>query len=243
MNSLRRHRTTARPRLRIVCFPHVGGAASFFRTWPAGLPGDVDVLAAQYPGHEDRIAEPFADDLSGLAAELADALIPLLDVPTLLFGHSMGATVAYEAARRIEALVPRARIALAVSASAAPDAPRQGPADDGDDALVAHLRELGGVPPEVLADPELRELVLPVVRHDYAMLHRHRDDPQPRLRSPIMAFCGQDDALAGPSQMRRWDTRTAGRFTLKIFTGGHFYLVPHQNELLKELTAWPPAAA
>lgn len=242
MTGLRRHRTTARPRLRIVCFPHAGGAASFFRTWPAGLPGDVDVLAVQYPGHEDRIAEPFADDLHGLAAELAGTLTPLLDVPMLLFGHSMGAIVAYEAARRVEALAPQARLALAVSAAAAPDVPRRGPADDSDDALVANLIELGGVPAEVLAEPDLRELFLPVVRHDYAALRRHRDAPLPRLRGPIMAFCGLDDVTAGPSQMRRWHSRTAGPFTLKSFAGGHFYLVPHQHDLLKELADWPPSA-
>jgi len=242
VNSLRRHHATDRPRLRVVCFPHAGGSASFFRAWPDALPADVDVFAVQYPGHEDRISEPLADDLRSLAADQAESLAPLLDVPVLLFGHSMGALVAFETARRIESLVPRARIALAVSAATAPDVSRDLPDDiDTDDVLADHLSRLGGMAPEVLADPDMRDIMLPVVRHDYRLVRRYRDVPEPRLRCPILAFCGEDDPAAGYADMERWASRTAGRFSSRAFAGGHFYLVPHRSELLKELGAWPPS--
>lgn len=241
MKSLRRYRLTDHPRLRVVCFPHAGGSASFFRAWPGALPDDVDVLAVQYPGHEDRISEPLAEDLRALAVDQARSLTHLLDVPTILFGHSMGALAAFEAARRIETLEPRARIALAVSAASAPDVPRDLPDGDSDDALADHLSRLGGVPPEVLANPDLRDFVLPVARHDYRLVRNYRDVPDPLLRCPIMAFCGEDDHAAGSAEMERWAARTTGGFSLRAFAGGHFYLVPHRSEVLKELATWPPS--
>jgi pyochelin biosynthesis protein PchC len=85
-----------RAQLRLVCFPHAGGSASFFRPWGMHLPDTVEFAAACYPGREDRINEPLPEHIDDLAVPLAMACACLPDLPTVFFGHSMGASVACE---------------------------------------------------------------------------------------------------------------------------------------------------
>src|SRR5947207_2161455 len=104
------YRPVSWPRLRLVCFPHAGAGATAYRSWPDLLPPDVELLSVCYPGRQDRFAEPFAPSVDALAAGVADALVPLTGGPFALFGHSMGAMVAYEVAVRLEqahGIVPR----------------------------------------------------------------------------------------------------------------------------------------
>lgn len=99
---LRRPRPVANPRLRLVCLPHGGGTAGAFYGWTAWLPADVELVAVQYPGRQDRFGEPCLRDMGELADAVAQALLPLLDRPVALFGHSMGAALAYEVTLRLE---------------------------------------------------------------------------------------------------------------------------------------------
>lgn len=235
--------TTDRVDLRIVCCPHAGGTARFFRDWLPGLPPTVELWAVQYPGHDDRLGEDCATDLRALGHEVADAVAPLLDRPVLLFGHSMGSIVAYEAARRIDQRTPRARVTLVVSSALAPGEWRASFDPRDDDALVAQLQRLGGPAAEVFDDPELRELLLPPVRADYLALSAYCHEPEPRLRKPIRAVTGNADPVADATAMARWRECTTGRFTQSTFPGGHFYLLPERAALLTELTAPGPPAA
>jgi pyochelin biosynthetic protein PchC len=228
---------------RIVCCPHAGGSASFFRGWSADLSATTELWAVQYPGHEDRIAEPCADDLHLVAERVAAAVAPLLDRPLLVFGHSMGAVVAYEVARRIERATPRARITLVVSAAVAPGQWQLAFDPGDDDALIEHLRTLDGSTAEVLDDPEMRELVLPPIRSDYRAMAAYRHQSEPRLRRPILAIAGDADPAASPAAMAQWRSFTTGRFALSTLPGGHFYLVAQRAALLRQLTdAAPPGA-
>ncbi|MDQ8706958.1 alpha/beta fold hydrolase [Streptomyces sp. LHD-70] len=214
------------PRRRLVCFPHAGGSAAFYRDWGRQLPG-TEVHAVRYPGRAERIAEPPATDLRALAADIADAVEPLADRPLLLFGHSMGAAVALETARRLES---RGIHPAHLVASGSRDAPypqdTEALADDDEDdaTVVARLLALGGTDPELAADPEFQELVLPYVRADGALFHGYTPRPDdPALSCPVTTVVGDADDDA---DRRPWHRLTTGPHREQGVTGDHFYLVP-----------------
>ncbi|GAA4617558.1 alpha/beta fold hydrolase [Actinoallomurus liliacearum] len=220
---------------RLICFPHAGGSAAFYR--PLAMAAtEVEVHIAEYPGRADRLFEPLVDDAGRIARAVTEALGPLLDRPVALFGHSMGATIAHETARLLTARgVPPTH--LFVSASRASHDRPGGPADEvlhdkDDDAFVAELVRLGGTDARALADPQLRELVLPYVRSDFRLIETYRHEPGPRLDLPITAFSGNADPIVTIAQAERWAELTTGEFTLRVFPGDHFYVVPHRDAVL-----------
>ena len=242
---------------RLICFPHAGGTAGYYLPLLQGLQPQVEVLAVQYPGRQDRMAEPAVEDLRHLADLIADQLLGLMaeetdgagPLPYAFLGHSYGATVAYEVALRLAGSAGPGPAALYASGSTAPSRRRpHRPLPDGD-ALVADLRELGGTFPDLLAHPDLLELVLPPLRADYAALAGYAFRPGPVLGVPIWALIGDSDPRVTPSEACDWRSHTTGAFELRIFRGGHFYLADHQERLLRLLAggqaaiARPPAAA
>jgi pyochelin biosynthetic protein PchC len=224
---------------RLVCFPHAGGAASYFHPLSAALAPAVDVLAVQYPGRQDRHAEPLVDDLFVLADRLADALAAEVAGPVAFFGHSMGASLAFEVARRLGS----GPLGLFVSARRAPSAPRAVRIHErGDDELLADVGRLGGTDARVLAHPQLVRMVLPVLRNDYKAAETYRYRPGPDVGCPIFALVGDRDPKVTEAEARRWAAHTSGGFELASFAGGHFYLNDHYaavSRLLDErLTRW-----
>ena len=229
----------ADPRLRLFCFPYAGGGASIFHRWPQALPGGVEVCAAQLPGHETRIAEPPLSDLDALIGEIAGAVDPLLDVPFALFGHSMGALIAFELARRLRALGLRAPERLFVSARIAPQTPDeslQALRDGGDAALFAELERLDFTPKAVLDEPEMLELVLPILRADFRLCSSYVYRPEPPLDVPIVAFAGTHDRDAGAKKMREWEQQTSAGFAMRVIDGDHFFVTRRRETLLAELS-------
>jgi pyochelin biosynthetic protein PchC len=235
-NWFRVHHRSDRPRLRLVCFPHAGGTAQLFHGWPARLPSDIEVLAVRYPGRQDRVAEPCVDDMGTLADAVAAALEPHLDRPLALFGHSMGAAVAYEVALRLEAR-PVVPVHVLVSAHVPGHrADRSHLDDDTDEALIARVRRLGDLHSEVYDIPELRELLLPALRADHRLLRTYRPERARPLRAPITAYTGTDDSSCALDDIRAWaDLTGADNFELRSFPGDHFYLVPREADLLADI--------
>lgn len=213
-------------RLRLFCFPFAGGGASFYRPWIERLSPDVHVHPVQLPGRETRLREHAFDRLEPLIARLADALGAHLDRPFALFGHSMGALIAFELARELRRRQAPAPVRLLVSGHPAPQLPRRESTRYAlpEPELVAELQRLGGTPPEVLAHPELMQLVLPLLRADFAVVETYAFRDAPPLDCPITAFGGTDDENAGEAQLEPWHAQTRGPFVLYMFPGGHFYL-------------------
>jgi pyochelin biosynthetic protein PchC len=233
---LRRLAPTIRPWARLICFPHAGGTAAFFRPWRDYLLPDVELYAVQYPGRLDRITDACVDEMNPMAESVTRALQPLLDRPVALFGHSLGAAIAYEVARRISARSPRALTRLFVSGRTAPD--RQRPsakhlADD--DALWDDIERLGGTSPEVLADPEMRRTFLPALRSDYRLSELYRPGPGPLLECPVTALLGEQDSEVEPAEAASWAGVTRADFSIHTFPGGHFYLISRLPEVIGEI--------
>lgn len=222
---------------RLVCFPHAGGSASFYFPVSRALAPGVDVLAIQYPGRQDRRHEPCVDSIPKLAEALVDELSPWFDRPVTLFGHSMGASLAFEVATRLE---ERGIVAHGLFASGrrAPSTVRDERVHLKDDAgLIAEITRLSGTDTQVLGDPEILRMILPAVRADYRAAETYRYTPGPRLSCPVLALTGDSDPHVTLEEARAWGEHTSGRFGLRVFPGGHFYLNSQAAEVTEALRA------
>ncbi|MFI5618582.1 thioesterase II family protein [Streptomyces sp. NPDC051567] len=224
---------------RVVCFPHAGGSASFFRTWAKDLDPDVELEAVQYPGRENRLAEPLIASMGELAAGVAEALSADRRRETILFGHSMGAAVAYETLRLLEATGTSRVTRLCVSGreiSGFSESVDSGPR--GDDDLLATMADLGGTRSAVLDDPDLRAMVLDIVRNDYHLIDTYRPDPEATpVSAEVIALTGDRDPRVDVDQVKAWESVTTGAFSVRVFPGDHFYLTSHVTRLLEIATA------
>lgn len=228
-------RPVATARFNLICLPCAGGAAIAYRGWEVHLADDIGLWPIQMPGRGRRIDEPPIDDLHRLADVLFADLRPLLAQPHVIFGHSMGSVLGYELARRTEAAgLPPARL-LVASARYAPHVPPPAPvAHLGDQALVARISDLGGTPPEVLASPEMLAFLGPVFRADFRANDRYLAAIDP-IRAPIAAYGGIEDATAGRAELDGWALQTRGRFCVRQFPGGHFYLKDMAGPVLTQI--------
>ena len=235
---LRRFHPAPDARVRLVCFPHAGSSASYYHAMSGLLAPEIDVLAVQYPGRQDRRHEPPADDVLDLAGRIFAVLRDQDGPPPALFGHSMGATVAYETARLLEHRAGVRVRALFVSGRRAPSRVRAEHVPLGDDdAVVAELRRLSGTDLRALEDAEMRRLVLPVVRADYAAIERYRRPPGPDPACPISVFTGDADPLTTVEEAWAWTAHSAAGVDVRVFPGGHFFIDDHQKEIAELVAA------
>lgn len=231
---LRRYHPAPDAPMRLVYFPHAGGAANSSFQLSAALPPVAEVISVQYPGRHDRFGEPCVDELNALADEIPQWLEALDDKPMAFFGHSMGSILAYEITRRLQADAPAPAAGSAsgsrpthlfVSGRRAPTIFR----DErvhlmDDDGLIADLRDLQGTDDSVFDDPEVMKLVLPAVRADYTAIETYVYEPGPPLTCPVTAVIGDSDPRVNREEAEAWRQQTTGEFRLRVFPGGHFYL-------------------
>ncbi|WP_434740430.1 thioesterase II family protein [Micromonospora sp. SH-82] len=234
---LRIFRRAQRSDLRLICFPHAGGNANVFQPWGRLLAEGTDLMAICYPGRQDRLLEPCVEQMDALADRIVEVLLPYLDRPVALFGHSMGASVAYEVTWRLETRYGFAPTALLVSGHGAPHVSRVelDPDTADDEHLLGRIGALGEVDPLVLRSPKLRELIMPALRADLRMLYRYLPREPEKLRTPISGYLGTEDPTCTAESVQAWAELTTGGFDLTTFDGDHFYLTPQQEPLLAAL--------
>ncbi|MET9763708.1 alpha/beta fold hydrolase [Streptomyces sp. NPDC006372] len=226
------------PAVRLVCFPHSGGSAATFRAWSPAMPKEASLLAVQYPGHADRIAEAPADSVAEIGSHVAEELLRLDPAPCALFGHSLGALVAYETARALQSSGSAARW-LFVSGSPAPRLAGGGTTHRaGDEELWGALRDLGGIDADVADNAELRELLLPVLRSDITLNETYRPakDAAP-LHCQVRGYYTTGDPLVNGAQLDAWAGVSTGRFGVRAWPGGHFWFLADPTELIGDIRA------
>jgi surfactin synthase thioesterase subunit len=224
--------------MRLICFPFAGGGAQIFRQWPEQLPADLELCAVQLPGREMRLRETPFSDVHALIDAMTPALLPLLDKPFALFGHSMGALVAFECARRLEQkhnLTPECLIA---SARVAPQSPlSRAPINALPQAeFIEGLRKLNGTSGEILDNREMMANLGPLLRADLAIHEEYIYRPAPRLRCDILALGGLRDPEAGRDGLNGWQQHTNGAFALRMVPGDHFFIQSAQTLFLRMLS-------
>jgi pyochelin biosynthesis protein PchC len=235
---------------RLVCFPHAGGSATYYFSLSRLLVPEVEVLAVQYPGRQDRRNEPCIGNIADLADRVAGVLAGKMSAPDdaarggngglpfAFLGHSMGATLAFEVARRFQRRHGRGPRWLFVSGRNAPSRRRDGDIHKRDDAgLVAALREIGGTDERLFDDEELLATVLRVTRNDYKAAETYVWSPGPRLTCPITVLVGDADPQTTMDGASAWAEHTTGPFDLQVFPGGHFYLDIHRADVSETISA------
>jgi surfactin synthase thioesterase subunit len=223
--------------IRLVCFPYAGGSASYYYPMSEALAAHTETLALQYPGRQDRRREICIDNLSELADRIFDVLQDCSDGrPFAFFGHSMGAVLAFEVARRFQRAASASPAWLFASGSPAPSRLRGGTVHRRDDTgILAELRLLGGTDPRWLADDDLMASVLPAVRGDYTAIETHARGND-SLDCPVTMLVGDDDPHVTLDEAAAWQEHTSGAFALRVFAGGHFYLDTHRSAVIDEIS-------
>jgi surfactin synthase thioesterase subunit len=226
---LRRFQPVANPRIVLVCLPHAGGAASFFLPLSRSLPDGIELAAVQYPGRQDRYREPPSTSIGPLAGRLAEVVA---ETPGLvLFGHSMGAIVAFEAVRLLEQRGERC-LGMVASGCRAPSLTQDNGVHRKDDAgLILETRRLGGTDTRVLDDDEMRAHILPALRADYTAIETYRAEPGAVVHCPVSVLIGDADDRVSVAAADEWRTATTGPFSRDVFRGGHFFLSARPAEV------------
>ncbi len=227
--------------MRIFCFPHAGGSPRAFLDWQAELGEDAEIVAVCRPGREHRAAEPaptieeFIDGATAAITEITEAD----GRSCYLFGHSLGALVAFEVCRRLSGLAaPRRFIASGLSApSLLPSQRVRDIAKLSGAAFAEAIGFFGGLPAEVIADEEVRDLLLPGVIADFHLAVGYRYTPGPRLGVPAVLVVGRDDPHVGAAEIEPWNDEFTWPPERYLVDGGHFYFEPQPTALLDILAS------
>ena len=221
--------------LRLLCFPFAGAGTAVFRNWADLLPRHVEPWAVQLPAREDRLREAAYNAWPALHAGLVSAFNRLPAQPTALFGHSMGAVMAFELARYLQASGKPAPKHLFVSGRAWPGTglPQDHGIDLRDDAgLLAMMEGRYGSLPASMAHPEIREMAVETLRSDLRLLDSYQYRPGLPLDCPITALTGDSDPTTRGGLADAWRTESSVGFSSEAFAGGHFFLESQRQNVL-----------
>ncbi|HET7695295.1 MAG TPA: alpha/beta fold hydrolase [Vicinamibacterales bacterium] len=234
--------------LRLFCFPYAGVGPSIYRPWLTALPSHVEARLIQLPGREGRWREPALTSIPEIADRVARAIVPHLQPPFVFYGHSLGALLSFEVARRLRAAGHPMPRQLFVGAHRGPQMPNpHSPiAHLSDDAFVAEVRKrYDGIPQAVLDNRELLELMLPCLRADFTAFETYQYRAEPPLEMPISAFGGDQDGYVRSHEIAGWREQTTGRFRVRVIPGNHFFMQTGRDEviaaLVDDLSAAPAA--
>lgn len=231
------HPARERLRLRVFAFPHGGAGPGIFRAWSARLPGHVELCGIRLPGREIRHREPAFLSMGPLVDTTVDVIRSRLDVPYVLFGHSVGALIAFEIGRKLRRLgLPMPEKMIVTGHSAPQVRLRHRPIHRlPDRELIDEMKEFAGTPRQILEDPDVMALMLPVIRADFSVRETYRFVEEAPLACPLSAYAGTDDSEVLENELSQWRCHTDGAFTSRMFAGNHFFVFDPSSGFVEAL--------
>ena len=219
--------------MKLFCMPWAGGASYCYDFWQKTV--GIKVLPLEYPGHGTRLKETCASNFSAL---VQDCLYQIVEQhgrePFALFGHSMGALLAYECSRHLQNSDYSPKH-LFVSGMCAPSCWEKNcvPIRE-DENVIERIKLLGGVPTELMAHPELLDFFAPIIKNDYHVLDTYRYFSKNKISCPITVFYGSADRILF-SELEKWKEETVKRCDIYKFYGGHFFIKEHYRDIMNTI--------
>lgn len=226
-----------RGRGRLFCLPFAGGGSAAYYQWTKRILPDIELVRVNLPGRETRLREAPFNRLASLVNTLANELVIWMDRPFALYGHSMGALIAFELARELRRRSCPSPAHLFVSGYRAPHLPpSQSPFSHLPDVeFIDRVRQYGGVPDLVAQNEELMEIFLPILRADFEMMETYVYNEETPLECPFTAFGGLSDPKVSREKIVAWKMHTTMNFGVRFFPGGHFFIQDCVPEVLDEI--------
>ncbi|MCP5061064.1 MAG: thioesterase [Ignavibacteriae bacterium] len=223
-------------KLRLFCFPYAGSSAVVtYRHFVDNLPDFIEVCPVELPGRGARMAEDLIDDLEQVVEEISFALKDFLDIPFAFFGHSMGALISYELSHKVFGQHKVKPSNIYVSAHKAPFTERDGlimhKLDSNE--FTSELMKMDGVSKEIMEHKELMELMLPIIKNDYAVCETYDYKQKEVLDIPITIFGGVNDKDITEANLLQWEKLTSSNFRHFMIEGDHFFLTKEKNSFTR----------
>lgn len=220
----------------LYCLPYSGASAIVYSQWQQKLPSWLQIRLLELPGRGMRMNEPLQTDIREVVDQLA-AKIPHIgrNRPYAVFGHSLGAILAFELTHQLINRGDPPPVSLFVSGTSAPTR-RQRCIEElaqlkTDEALRDHLKKLGGTSEEVMASEELMSLILPIIRADFQLCENYRYSEYPKLPCHLVVMSGRADDISG-EELLGWQNEAGKKFSMMMFDGGHFFIHESQADIL-----------
>jgi medium-chain acyl-[acyl-carrier-protein] hydrolase len=223
--------------VRLICLPYAGGSAAAFRHWAKRLSHRIEFSVLQLPGREHRFNEPFLRSLPAVIETIGPLVAQARDKPFVLFGHSVGALMAFELTRWLRAAGAPGPLHLIVAGKRAPHVPlARSPLHElSDEHLIDKLRELNGTPQQVLETRELLDLMLPRVRADFEVNETYRYREGAPLDCPMTVFGGSVDPETSLESLAAWEMHSCGPYEQRMFPGDHFFVHSFEDQVLADI--------
>jgi medium-chain acyl-[acyl-carrier-protein] hydrolase len=226
--------------VQLFCFPNAGAGGSAYRGWADGCHPELEVTWVLFSGRDGRMGEKPYTNIHELVPVLVDAIQASVNRNFVFYGHSLGAKIAFEAARELRRRGQAGPSHLFVGACHAPQLPLPYPA--------VHLLEEGPfiqemqtrysrIPIQVIEEPELRTLLIGVLKADMRLVETYDYRPELPLDCAITAFGGSTDNTVDRSAIEAWKHQTRSNFQLHIVPGDHFFLQSARDRLLDTIAA------
>lgn len=224
----------SRAHFRLFCFPYAGGSSAIYRPWTRLIHPDIEVVPAALPGREGRLQEPAFTRLEPLVETLTREIFPYLDRPFAFFGHSMGAVISFELARRLRAEHGIEPEHLFVSGRRAPQLSEKDPEIHNlpEPEFIAEVARLNGTPQEVLEHAELMEMLIPMLRADFSVCYTYDYVSGAPLTCSLTALGGTKDEAADHAKLEGWCAQTTGRCRIRMLEGDHFFINQQHTAIL-----------